>query len=52
LICLKIVRKDELEEPTLGIEVVKMRRVSHSRKPKPYTITENGIIVFEEAEIF
>lgn len=46
LICLKIVRRDELEEPTLEIEVVKMRRVSHSRKPKPYTITENGIIVF------
>ncbi len=52
LICLKIIRKSELDEPVLGIEVVKMRRVKHSRKPKPYVITENGIVVFEEAEIF
>ncbi|RLI80726.1 KaiC domain-containing protein [Archaeoglobales archaeon] len=52
LICLKVIRRSELEEPILGIEVVKMRRTKHSRKPKPYTITEHGIVVFEEAEIF
>jgi len=52
VICLKVVRKDELDEPTLGIEVVKMRRVNHSRKPKPYAITDKGIVVYEEAEIF
>lgn len=52
LISLKIVRKSELDEPTLGLEVVKMRRVRHSRKPKPYMITDNGIVVYEEAEIF
>ncbi|WP_202319616.1 KaiC domain-containing protein [Archaeoglobus neptunius] len=52
LISLKVVRKSELDEPTLGIEVVKMRRVRHSRKPKPYMITDNGIVVYEEAEIF
>uniref|UniRef100_A0A7J2TJ46 KaiC domain-containing protein n=1 Tax=Archaeoglobus fulgidus TaxID=2234 RepID=A0A7J2TJ46_ARCFL len=51
LICLKMIRKSELDEPTLGLEVVKMRGVKHSRKPKPYMITENGIIVYEEAEI-
>ncbi len=52
LICLKIVRKSELDEPTLGLEVVKMRRIKHSRKPKPYMITDRGIVVYEEAEIF
>ena len=52
LISLKVIRKSELDEPTLGLEVVKMRRVKHSRKPKPYMITENGIVVYEEAEIF
>jgi len=52
LISLKVVRKSELDEPTLGLEVVKMRRVRHSRKPKPYIITDSGIVVYEEAEIF
>jgi len=52
VICLKFVRRGEFEETTLGIEIVKMRRVQHSRKVRPYTITENGIVVYEEAEIF
>lgn len=52
LISLKVIRKSELDEPTLGLEVVKMRRVRHSRKPKPYMITDSGIVVYEEAEIF
>ncbi|WP_456328996.1 KaiC domain-containing protein [Archaeoglobus sp.] len=52
MISLKVVRKSELDEPTLGLEVVKMRRVKHSRKPKPYIITESGMVVYEEAEIF
>jgi len=52
LICLKTIRRSELDEPTLGLEVVKMRRIKHSRKPKPYIITESGIVVYEEAEIF
>ncbi|AEA47147.1 KaiC domain-containing protein [Archaeoglobus veneficus] len=51
-ICLKYIRESQLEEPKLGIEVVKMRRVKHSRKPKPYNITEKGIEVFEREEIF
>lgn len=52
LICLRMIRASEMEEPTLGLEVVKMRRVNHSRTPRPYTITDRGISVFEEAEIF
>ena len=52
LICLRTIRANEMEEPTMGLEVVKMRRVNHSRTPRPYTITDRGISVFEEAEIF
>jgi KaiC domain protein len=51
-ICLKCIRESQLEEPKLGLEVLKMRGVKHSRKPKPYTITEKGIEVFEREEIF
>jgi len=51
-IALKYVRKNELEEPILGLEVIKMRRTKHSRKLRPFTITERGIEVYEEAEIF
>lgn len=52
MICLKMIRKSELDEPTLGLEVVKMRGVKHSRKPKPYLITDRGIVVYEGAEVF
>ncbi|AGK62112.1 KaiC domain protein, AF_0351 family [Archaeoglobus sulfaticallidus PM70-1] len=49
---LKIIRKHPLEEPVLALEVVKMRRIRHSRKPVPYMITDRGITVMEGAEIF
>lgn len=52
MISLKVIRKSELDEPILGLEVVKMRRSKHSRKPKPYMITDSGIVVYEEVEIF
>ncbi|MFO7966846.1 MAG: KaiC domain-containing protein [Archaeoglobaceae archaeon] len=51
-ICLQIKRRAELEEPSLGLEIVKMRRIKHSRKLKPYVITETGIVVHEDAELF
>ncbi|WP_456478255.1 KaiC domain-containing protein [Geoglobus ahangari] len=51
LISLRIIRESELEEAILAIEVVKMRQMNHSRRPRPYSITSSGIEVFEEAEI-
>jgi KaiC domain protein len=36
----------------LVIQVVKMRRVGHSRRLKPYTITRDGMMVHTEAEVF
>jgi KaiC domain protein len=51
-IALKYIRKSEIEEPILALEVVKMRRVKHSRKLTPYMITDTGIRVLEGAELF
>jgi KaiC domain protein len=36
----------------LSLRIVKMRRVKHSRRIKPYSITNNGIVVHSEAEVF
>ncbi len=51
-ISLRYVKSSEFGEVRLGLEVVKMRRVKHSRVPKPYEITDTGIVVFEREEIF
>ncbi len=51
-ISLRYIRGSELEEVKLGLEVIKMRRIKHSRKPKPYEITDTGMVVFEREEIF
>jgi KaiC domain protein len=37
-------------QPTL--QIAKMRRLQHSRRVKPYSITENGLVVHTEAEVF
>ncbi len=36
----------------LTLKILKMRRTKHSRDVKPYNITENGIEVLSESEIF
>lgn len=36
----------------LSLRIIKMRRCKHSRRIKPYTITNNGIIVHSETEVF
>ncbi len=40
------------EEVQLSIQVKKMRRIEHSRKIKPFSITDNGIEVHMEGAIF
>ena len=51
IIVLKTYRENELEEAILSIEIIKMRRVNHQRKPRPFTISNRGIEVFEESEL-
>ncbi|MCK5309891.1 MAG: KaiC domain-containing protein [Thermoplasmata archaeon] len=36
----------------LSVRIVKMRRANHSRRIKPYNITNNGIEVHSKAEVF
>lgn len=52
VISLRNVRKDDLRDVRLAIEVVKMRRHDHSRSIKPYEITDRGIVVHSESEVF
>ncbi len=39
-------------EVQLSVRVVKMRRTSHSRTRKPYEITDSGIVVKTQSEVF
>ena len=34
------------------MQIMKMRRLRHSRKIKPYTIDEDGITVHAEVDVF
>ena len=42
----------ESGEVQLTVRVLKMRRTSHSRRVKPYSITDKGLVVHAGAEIF
>jgi KaiC domain protein len=39
-------------EIQLTVRVLKMRRIAHSRRVKPYSITDKGIVVHAGAEVF
>lgn len=52
VIILRYVRPDELRDVKLAIEVVKVRRHKHSRSIKPYDITNDGLVVHSESEVF
>lgn len=52
VIILRYVRPDELRDVKLAAEVVKMRRHKHSRSIKPYDITNEGLVVHSESEVF
>lgn len=50
-----LLQSDETKEGgevQLTIRVLKMRRTSHSRRVKPYSITDKGIVVHAGAEVF
>jgi KaiC domain protein len=42
----------ESGEVQLTIRILKMRRTAHSRRVKPYSITDKGIVVHAGAEVF
>lgn len=48
---LQYVRTD-IQETRLAVEIQKIRNANHSRETKPYEITDEGISVYREANIF
>jgi KaiC domain protein len=49
---LQYVRSDSFQETRLSIEIQKIRDANHSRQPKPYDITREGISVHQQANLF
>jgi KaiC domain protein len=49
---LQYVRPSDFRETRLAVEIQKIRDANHSRETKPYEITEEGISVYQRANIF
>lgn len=49
---LQYVRSDAISETRLAIEIQKIRDANHSRETKPYEITDEGISVYQQANLF
>lgn len=49
---LRYVRTSNFQETRLAVEIQKIRDANHSRETKPYEITNDGINVYEQANIF
>jgi KaiC domain protein len=49
---LQYVRPSDFRETRLAVEIQKIRNANHSRETKPYEITDDGISVYEQANIF
>lgn len=52
VISLRYLRPDAMHAVTLVLEVIKMRRTTHSRVIKPYELGPNGIKVHSDSELF
>jgi KaiC domain protein len=49
---LQYVRPSDFRETRLAIEIQKIRDANHSRETKPYELTDEGISVYRQANIF
>ncbi|QKY17921.1 KaiC domain-containing protein [Halorubrum sp. CBA1229] len=49
---LQYIRGSDFRETRLAVEIQKIRDANHSRETKPYEITESGISVYGQANIF
>lgn len=49
---LRYLRSDDFRETRLAIEIQKIRDANHSRATKPYEITDRGIDVYRQANLF
>ncbi|MXR51842.1 KaiC domain-containing protein [Halovenus sp. WSH3] len=44
--------RGETQETRLAVEIQKIRNANHSREKKPYEMTEHGLSVYQQANIF
>ena len=49
---LQYVRSSDFQETRLAVEIQKIRDANHSRETKPYEITNDGLSVYRQANIF
>ena len=49
---LRYVRTSNFQETRLAVEIQKIRDANHSRETKPYEITNEGINVYQQANLF
>ena len=49
---LQYVRPSDFRETRLAVEIQKIRDANHSRETKPYDLTDEGISVYRQANIF
>jgi len=49
---LQYIRGTDFRETRLAVEIQKIRDANHSRQSKPYEITDTGISVYGQANIF
>jgi len=49
---LQYIRGSDFRETRLAVEIQKIRDANHSRETKPYEITDSGISVYGQANIF
>lgn len=49
---LRYIRPEDFRETRLAVEIQKIRDANHSREMKPYEITNDGIAVYRQANIF
>jgi KaiC domain protein len=49
---LQYIRGSDFRETRLAVEIQKIRDANHSRETKPYEITDGGISVYRQANIF
>lgn len=52
VLILQYVRPSDFQQTRLAVEIQKIRDTSHSRETKPYEITDEGLSVYRQANIF
>ncbi len=52
VVLLRMEENENTREVQPTVQIAKMRRLKHSRRVKPYSISGSGLVVHTEAEVF